>query len=158
MFKSIVSKVASVIATPPPNPPPSPTTSTSTEDVFYPGRLCFSISTASSDQFSSIGSLRSVTREEIYWSASEFEDSYFGDESDLNNLSTVEESEDTTSIVCPEYCGGNRFERLGVYHVASCVMVGLFVGQTLADVKLPWNELIDDELFIESPQRDMDVD
>jgi hypothetical protein len=155
MFKSIVSKVASVIATRPPNPPPSPTTSTSSEDVFYPGRLCFSISTASSGKSSSIGSLRIITREEIYWSASEFEDFYFGDESDLNNLSTVEESEDT-SIVFPHYFGSNAFGRLRVYHVAPYMMVGLFVGQTFVDVW--WNGLIADELFLASPQRDMDVD
>jgi hypothetical protein len=138
MFKSIVSKVASVIAAPPPSP-----TTTSTED-FYPGRLCFSPSTASSSEFGSIGNLRSVTREEIYWSASECDDSYFGDESDLNNLSTVEESEDT-SVVFPGYCGPRNFHRLEVYRVRSCMVVGLFVGRTF---ELSWNAVVEEGFYI----------
>lgn len=151
MFKSIVTKVASVII-PPPKAPPSPTTSTSTEDGFYPRRLAFSSSTASSDKFSSIGNLRSVTREEIYSSASEFENSYFADESDLNNLSTAEESEDT-SILFPAYCD---FERSRVYRAPSGMGVGLCVGGILADVKLPM-DVSAEGCFIES-ERNMDVD
>jgi hypothetical protein len=152
MLKSIVTKVASVII-PPPNPPPSPTASTSTEDGFYPRRLAFSSSTGSSDNFSSIGNLRSVTREEIYSSASEFENSYLGDERDLNNISTEEESDDT-SILFPAYC--QHFERLGVYRAPSGMVVGLCVGGIVADVKLPL-DVSAEGCFIES-ERNMDVD